>query len=246
MPSRSSGSTATCRSRRTPTPATPAPTWSPPSTSRWRRGSGRWCRPASRSRCPTGYVALVHPRSGLAARHGLSIVNTPGHRRRGLPRRDQGAAGQPRPARAGLAAPRRPDRPAGGPAVRAGRASSRSTSSGLGARRRGLRFYRWLRSPESDAARVTGPRRSPREVPAQDRRVRRGSADRRRPSPTPGRGRRPTSRSAGAHRRAPTTSPRWTSRTSTSGSTSASLLITPPRAASCGCRSTRPPRRCRP
>jgi dUTP pyrophosphatase len=27
---------------------------------------------------PPGYVALVHPRSGLAARHGLSIVNTPG------------------------------------------------------------------------------------------------------------------------------------------------------------------------
>ena len=27
---------------------------------------------------PEGYVALVHPRSGLAARHGLSIVNTPG------------------------------------------------------------------------------------------------------------------------------------------------------------------------
>nr|WP_157571592.1 dUTP diphosphatase [Nocardioides alkalitolerans] len=27
---------------------------------------------------PFGYVALVHPRSGLAARHGLSIVNTPG------------------------------------------------------------------------------------------------------------------------------------------------------------------------
>jgi dUTP pyrophosphatase len=27
---------------------------------------------------PVGYVALVHPRSGLAARHGLSIVNTPG------------------------------------------------------------------------------------------------------------------------------------------------------------------------
>lgn len=28
--------------------------------------------------CPDGYVALVHPRSGLAARSGLSIVNTPG------------------------------------------------------------------------------------------------------------------------------------------------------------------------
>ncbi|WP_232676974.1 dUTP diphosphatase [Nocardioides sp. R-C-SC26] len=27
---------------------------------------------------PQGYVALVHPRSGLASRHGLSIVNTPG------------------------------------------------------------------------------------------------------------------------------------------------------------------------
>jgi dUTP pyrophosphatase len=27
---------------------------------------------------PEGYVALVHPRSGLAARHGLAIVNAPG------------------------------------------------------------------------------------------------------------------------------------------------------------------------
>jgi dUTP pyrophosphatase len=27
---------------------------------------------------PHGYVALVHPRSGLAARCGLSIVNSPG------------------------------------------------------------------------------------------------------------------------------------------------------------------------
>ena len=27
---------------------------------------------------PTGYVGLVHPRSGLAAKHGLSVVNTPG------------------------------------------------------------------------------------------------------------------------------------------------------------------------
>ena len=27
---------------------------------------------------PDGYVALVHPRSGLAAKHGLSIVNAPG------------------------------------------------------------------------------------------------------------------------------------------------------------------------
>ncbi|KQY64092.1 MULTISPECIES: dUTP diphosphatase [unclassified Nocardioides] len=27
---------------------------------------------------PDGYVGLVHPRSGLAARHGLSVVNAPG------------------------------------------------------------------------------------------------------------------------------------------------------------------------
>lgn len=27
---------------------------------------------------PPGYAAFIHPRSGLAARHGLSIVNTPG------------------------------------------------------------------------------------------------------------------------------------------------------------------------
>lgn len=27
---------------------------------------------------PDGFVALVHPRSGLAARHGISIVNSPG------------------------------------------------------------------------------------------------------------------------------------------------------------------------
>lgn len=27
---------------------------------------------------PQGYVGLVHPRSGLAARHGLTVVNAPG------------------------------------------------------------------------------------------------------------------------------------------------------------------------
>lgn len=27
---------------------------------------------------PDGYVGLVHPRSGLAAKHGISMVNTPG------------------------------------------------------------------------------------------------------------------------------------------------------------------------
>lgn len=27
---------------------------------------------------PDGYAAFVHPRSGLAARHGLTVVNSPG------------------------------------------------------------------------------------------------------------------------------------------------------------------------
>ena len=27
---------------------------------------------------PFGYVALIHPRSGLATKHGLTIVNAPG------------------------------------------------------------------------------------------------------------------------------------------------------------------------
>ena len=27
---------------------------------------------------PAGYVALVHPRSGLAAKHGVTVLNAPG------------------------------------------------------------------------------------------------------------------------------------------------------------------------
>jgi dUTP pyrophosphatase len=27
---------------------------------------------------PTGYVGLVHPRSGLAAKHGVTVLNAPG------------------------------------------------------------------------------------------------------------------------------------------------------------------------
>src|SRR5450631_4201252 len=27
---------------------------------------------------PAGYVAFVHPRSGLAARHGITVLNAPG------------------------------------------------------------------------------------------------------------------------------------------------------------------------
>ena len=39
---------------------------------------------------PDGYAGFVQPRSGLAAKHGITIVNTPGPRRLRLPRRAEG------------------------------------------------------------------------------------------------------------------------------------------------------------
>ena len=67
---------------------------------------------------PEGYVALVHPRSGLAARHGVSIVNTPGTV-------DAGYRGEIKvllvnldPATPVTLLARRPDRPARRPALR--------------------------------------------------------------------------------------------------------------------------------
>ena len=35
---------------------------------------------------PDGHAGFVQPRSGLAAKHGITIVNTPGLDRLGLPR----------------------------------------------------------------------------------------------------------------------------------------------------------------
>ena len=64
-----------------------------------RRASARRSAPGSRSRSPTGRPGLVLPRSGLAARHGISLVNAPGPDRRRLPRRDPRAAAQHRPRR---------------------------------------------------------------------------------------------------------------------------------------------------
>ena len=46
---------------------------------------------------PEGYVGLVHPRSGLAARHGLSIVNAPGTVDAGYRGEIKVLPGQPRP-----------------------------------------------------------------------------------------------------------------------------------------------------
>ena len=63
-----------------------------------RGGSGRRAggdRPDERATIPTGIaIALppgtegqVRPRSGLAMRHGVTVLNAPGHHRRGLSRR---------------------------------------------------------------------------------------------------------------------------------------------------------------
>ena len=79
---------------------------------------------------PEGYAAFVYPRSGLAARHGISIVNGPGTV-------DAGYRGEIKVClintdRVGPVSdrPRRPDRPAGHPAgqpsqLRAGRRAAR-------------------------------------------------------------------------------------------------------------------------
>ncbi len=41
-------------------------------------GERRTVRTGVRIALPAGYAAFVHPRSGLAARHGVTIVNAPG------------------------------------------------------------------------------------------------------------------------------------------------------------------------
>ena len=43
-----------------------------------RRAGGRWCRTGVAIALPEGYVGLVHPRSGLAARLGVTVLNAPG------------------------------------------------------------------------------------------------------------------------------------------------------------------------
>ena len=77
---------------------------------------------------PDGFAAFVHPRSGLAARAGLGLVNAPGTI-------DSGYRGEIKvivinhdPAQPLQLRARRTHRAAGRPAGRAGASSSRSTS----------------------------------------------------------------------------------------------------------------------
>ena len=108
-----------CRCRPTRCPATPAPTSSPPRTSRSRPGERAVLPTGIAIALPDGYAAFVHPRSGLAARAGLGLVNAPGTI-------DSGYRGEIKvivinhdPAARAAAAPRRADRAAGVPAGRA-------------------------------------------------------------------------------------------------------------------------------
>ena len=57
---------------------TPAATCSRPPTSTWRPGQRAIVGTGVCIALPDGYAAFVHPRSGLAARHGVTIVNAPG------------------------------------------------------------------------------------------------------------------------------------------------------------------------
>ena len=93
-----------------------------------RRASGRWCRTGVAIALPEGYVGLVHPRSGLAARLGVTVLNAPGTVDAGyrgeilvnLVNHDPDATGEDRA--------RRPDRATCRAAGRAGHSSTSSTS----------------------------------------------------------------------------------------------------------------------
>ena len=65
-------------SRRGPTPATPGSTWPPPSIIVLGPGERAVVSTGLAVAIPEGHAGLVVPRSGLAARHGITIVNAPG------------------------------------------------------------------------------------------------------------------------------------------------------------------------
>ena len=109
---------------------------------------------------PQGYVGLVHPRSGLAARHGLSIVNTPGTV-------DAGYRGEVKVLLVNLdprepVELRRPGGPAGAAAGRAGRVRRGRRPARLRQGGRGLRFYRWVRARFVQHSLSAEPPSSPR------------------------------------------------------------------------------------
>ena len=57
---------------------TPALICAPASTSNWSRANAALVPTGVAIALPEGYVGLVHPRSGLATKNGITIVNAPG------------------------------------------------------------------------------------------------------------------------------------------------------------------------
>ena len=119
--SRCTSSTPSSRCPRYARTATPAPTsWPACDVGAGLRGGRALVPTGVAVAIPAGYAGFVLPRSGLAARHGVTCLNTPGSGRLGLPGRAAGRAGQPRPGARLHGQPGRPHRPARHHAGRAG------------------------------------------------------------------------------------------------------------------------------
>ena len=249
--------------RRTRTPAMPARTCWRSSISPSNRANAALVGTGVAIALPDGYAAFVHPRSGLAAGHGLTIVNAPGTVDAGYRGEIRSCLINTDPHAECQAAPRRPDRAAGHPAggaraVRRGRHAAGSargdggygSTGGFGGGARGTggplistearirRLYvTWPAVPISGCTDREAEGKSS-DLPPQGQE--RGSRDR------PGARRRRDGGRRGPRVRStpPRSTPTsWRRRT---GSTSARCVITGhARGWSCGCRSTSSPARCR-
>ena len=96
-----SASTPTCRCPPTPAPATPALDLVAREGATLAAGGGRALVPTGIAiAIPEGYAGFVQPRSGLALRHGVTCLNTPGLIDAGYRDELQGAAREHRPVEA--------------------------------------------------------------------------------------------------------------------------------------------------
>ena len=152
--------TRICRCRRTRIPATPVRTSMRPWT--WKSSPGqRAVVPTGIAiELPDGFVGLVHPRSGLAARLGVTVLNAPGTIDAGYRGEIMVILINHDPDRYRTNFPRRPNRAACRAAGRARTLWSRRCVDRFRARRRPSRIDRWPRGACS--VRVSARCRRPR------------------------------------------------------------------------------------
>lgn len=93
---------------------------------------------------PEGFVGLVHPRSGLAAKKGLSIVNSAWHHRCGISWRAQSGPDQYRSSHRDCAQPGGSYCAIGHSARLSGLFPSGRQVAGIGSWPAGFWFYRWV------------------------------------------------------------------------------------------------------